>query len=160
MMGQQPRMESLFYYFRLGDQIPEDHLRVTISISSAAVAHDRILDEYLTGGGRLDLYSSAETVDRAILDVKRCAGVELDAREAPATRTVEGQSPENDYVGCPSAHGDCIAAVHQNSPNDTHGHDGDRLIDRHGSKSPSISWCGCVSSRIQDVDLAFGIGLR
>jgi transposase len=26
MMGQQPRMESLFYYFRLQDQIPEDHL--------------------------------------------------------------------------------------------------------------------------------------
>jgi transposase len=26
MMGQQPRGESLFYYFRLEDQIPEDHL--------------------------------------------------------------------------------------------------------------------------------------
>lgn len=26
MMGQQPRMESLFYYFRLEEQIPEDHL--------------------------------------------------------------------------------------------------------------------------------------
>ena len=26
MMGQQPRMESLFYYFRLEDQIPENHL--------------------------------------------------------------------------------------------------------------------------------------
>ena len=26
MMGLQPRMESLFYYFRLEDQIPEDHL--------------------------------------------------------------------------------------------------------------------------------------
>jgi transposase len=26
MMGQQPRVESLFYYFRLEDQIPEDHL--------------------------------------------------------------------------------------------------------------------------------------
>jgi hypothetical protein len=26
MMGQQPRSESLFYYFRLEDQIPEDHL--------------------------------------------------------------------------------------------------------------------------------------
>jgi hypothetical protein len=26
MMGQQPRKESLFYYFRLQDQIPEDHL--------------------------------------------------------------------------------------------------------------------------------------
>jgi transposase len=26
MMGQQERRESLFYYFRLEDQIPEDHL--------------------------------------------------------------------------------------------------------------------------------------
>ncbi len=26
MMGQQPRVESLFYYFRLEDQISEDHL--------------------------------------------------------------------------------------------------------------------------------------
>ncbi len=26
MMGQQPRAEPLFYYFRLEDQIPEDHL--------------------------------------------------------------------------------------------------------------------------------------
>ena len=26
MMGQQTRNESLFYYFRLEDQIPEDHL--------------------------------------------------------------------------------------------------------------------------------------
>jgi hypothetical protein len=26
MMGQQPRIESLFYYFRLEDQIPENHL--------------------------------------------------------------------------------------------------------------------------------------
>ena len=26
MMGQQPRSEPLFFYFRLEDQIPEDHL--------------------------------------------------------------------------------------------------------------------------------------
>ncbi len=26
MMGQQPRTDALFYYFRLEDQIPEDHL--------------------------------------------------------------------------------------------------------------------------------------
>jgi hypothetical protein len=26
MMGQQPRTDSLFYYFRLEDQIPYDHL--------------------------------------------------------------------------------------------------------------------------------------
>jgi hypothetical protein len=25
MMGQQPRTDSLFYYFRLEDQIPDDH---------------------------------------------------------------------------------------------------------------------------------------
>jgi hypothetical protein len=26
VMGQLPRMESLFYYFRLEDHIPEEHL--------------------------------------------------------------------------------------------------------------------------------------
>jgi hypothetical protein len=26
MIGQQPRTDALFYYFRLEDQIPEDHL--------------------------------------------------------------------------------------------------------------------------------------
>ncbi len=26
MLSQQPRMKSLFYYFRLEDQIPDDHL--------------------------------------------------------------------------------------------------------------------------------------
>ena len=26
MMGQQPRTDSLFYYFRLEDPIPDDHL--------------------------------------------------------------------------------------------------------------------------------------
>ena len=31
MMGQQARSESLFYYFRLEDQIPEDHLLRLIS---------------------------------------------------------------------------------------------------------------------------------
>jgi hydrogenase nickel incorporation protein HypA/HybF len=31
MMGQQPRGESLFYYFRLEDQIPQDHLDALLS---------------------------------------------------------------------------------------------------------------------------------
>jgi len=36
MMGQQPRTDSLFYYFRLGDQIPHDACR-TSSGTFAAV---------------------------------------------------------------------------------------------------------------------------
>jgi hypothetical protein len=36
MMGQHARCESLFYYFRLEDQVPEDHLlRWLISISTS-----------------------------------------------------------------------------------------------------------------------------
>jgi len=33
MMGQQTRTESLFYYFRLEDQIPKDHLLRVIEMS-------------------------------------------------------------------------------------------------------------------------------
>jgi hypothetical protein len=29
MMGQQPRTESLFYYFRLEEQIPADHFHAS-----------------------------------------------------------------------------------------------------------------------------------
>jgi hypothetical protein len=36
MMGQRARSESLFYYFRLEDQVPENHLlRWWISISTS-----------------------------------------------------------------------------------------------------------------------------
>ncbi len=34
MMGQQPRTDSLFYYFRLEDQIPDDHLLKRLSEAS------------------------------------------------------------------------------------------------------------------------------
>jgi hypothetical protein len=34
MMGQQPRTDSLFYYFRLEDQIPDDHLLKGLDRSS------------------------------------------------------------------------------------------------------------------------------
>jgi len=47
MMGQQPRTESLFYYFRLEDQIPEDHLlkRLDRCIDFAFV-RERLRDTY------------------------------------------------------------------------------------------------------------------
>ena len=51
MMGQQTRTESLFYYFRLEDQIPQDHLL-------------RLIDRYVDFGfvrERLkNFYSSTE----------------------------------------------------------------------------------------------------
>ena len=34
MMGQQPRTDSLIYYFRLEDQIPDDHLLKGLDRSS------------------------------------------------------------------------------------------------------------------------------
>jgi transposase len=47
MMGQQPRTEPLFYYFRLEDQIPEDHLlkRLDHCIDFAFV-RERLRDTY------------------------------------------------------------------------------------------------------------------
>jgi transposase len=47
MMGQQPRTEPLFYYFRLEDQIPEDHLlkRLDRCIDFAFV-RERLRDSY------------------------------------------------------------------------------------------------------------------
>jgi transposase len=49
MMGQLPRMESLFYYFRLEDQIPEDHLLRRI---------DRYVDLSFVRDRLKNLYSS------------------------------------------------------------------------------------------------------
>ena len=49
MMGQQPRTESLFYYFRLEDQIPEDHLLRLI---------DRYVDFSFVREQLKDFYSS------------------------------------------------------------------------------------------------------
>jgi transposase len=49
MMGQLPRMESLFYYFRLEDQIPEDHLLRLI---------DRYVDLSFVREHLKDFYSS------------------------------------------------------------------------------------------------------
>ena len=38
MMGHHPRAESLFYYFRLEDQVPENHLLLwSANISSARI---------------------------------------------------------------------------------------------------------------------------
>ena len=36
MMGQHDRSEALFYYFRLEDQVPENHLLRLLSASSSA----------------------------------------------------------------------------------------------------------------------------
>src|ERR1700674_78410 len=48
MMGQHPRTQSLFYYFRLQDQIPEDHLLRLI---------DRHIDFGFVREQRKDFYS-------------------------------------------------------------------------------------------------------
>lgn len=47
MMGQLPRMESLFYYFRLEDQIPEDHLlRLIDRYVDLSFVRDRLKNLY------------------------------------------------------------------------------------------------------------------
>ena len=51
MMGQQPRMESLFYYFRLEDQIPEDHLlRLIDRYVDFRFVRERLRDAYSSMG--------------------------------------------------------------------------------------------------------------
>ena len=55
MMGQLPRMESLFYYFRLEDQIPEDHLLRRI---------DRYVDLSFVRDRLKNLYSSTGPLRR------------------------------------------------------------------------------------------------
>jgi transposase len=51
MMGQQPRTESLFYYFRLEDQIPEDHLlRLLDRYVDLSFVRERLKDLYSPAG--------------------------------------------------------------------------------------------------------------
>jgi transposase len=46
MMGQQPRTESLFYYFRLQDQIPEDQLRLSARHIDFSFVREQLKDFY------------------------------------------------------------------------------------------------------------------
>jgi len=51
MMGQQPRTESLFYYFRLEDQIPENHLlRLIDRHVDLSFVRERVKDLYSRTG--------------------------------------------------------------------------------------------------------------
>ncbi len=51
MMGQQSRKESLFYYFRLEDQIPETHLlRLIDRYVDFSFVRDRLKDFYSPTG--------------------------------------------------------------------------------------------------------------
>src|SRR5262249_40242382 len=51
MMGQQPRTDSLFYYFRLEDQIPDDHLLKRLDrFIDFGFVRDRLRDTYSAMG--------------------------------------------------------------------------------------------------------------
>jgi transposase len=51
MMGQHARSESLFYYFRLEDQVPEDHLlRLVDKHIDFGFVHERLKDSYSETG--------------------------------------------------------------------------------------------------------------
>lgn len=51
MMGQQPRTDSLFYYFRLEDQIPNDHLLKRLDrFIDFAFVRERLRDTYSAVG--------------------------------------------------------------------------------------------------------------
>jgi transposase len=51
MMGQHTRSESLFYYFRIEDQVPEDHLlRLIDGHVSFDFVHEKLRDSYSDTG--------------------------------------------------------------------------------------------------------------
>jgi transposase len=51
MMGRQDRSESLFYYFRLEDQVPEDHLlRLIDRHVDFGFVRERLKDSYSDTG--------------------------------------------------------------------------------------------------------------
>ena len=51
MMGQQPRTDSLFYYFRLEDQIPSDHLLKRLDrFIDLGFVRERLRDTYSAVG--------------------------------------------------------------------------------------------------------------
>jgi hypothetical protein len=53
MMGQHTRSESLFYYFRIEDQVPEDHLlRLIDGHVSFDFVHEKLRDSYSDTGRR------------------------------------------------------------------------------------------------------------
>jgi transposase len=59
MMGQQSRTESLFYYFRLEDQIPKDHLL-------------RVIDEQIDFSLREHVKSLYSATGRPSIDPRYC----------------------------------------------------------------------------------------
>ena len=80
MMGQQPRMEPMFYYFRLEDQIPEHHLFRRI---------DRYVDFRFLRERLRDAYSSVgrPSIDPEILLAHLAGGVPVrDYQRAPSDR--------------------------------------------------------------------------
>ncbi len=51
MMGQHPRSESLFYYFRIEDQVPENHLlRLIDRHVSFEFVREKLRDSYSENG--------------------------------------------------------------------------------------------------------------
>jgi transposase len=54
MMGQHDRSEALFYYFRLEDQVPENHLlRLIEKHFSFEFVREQLRDSYRAGDPRL-----------------------------------------------------------------------------------------------------------
>ena len=53
MMGQHSRSESLFYYFRIEDQIPEDHLLRLIDRMLDALGSSKTKAPAESGGERI-----------------------------------------------------------------------------------------------------------
>jgi transposase len=71
MMGQQDRCEALFYYFRVEDQVPENHLlRLIEKHISFAFVREKLKESYtIWAGPRLIPSFSAHSADRLFVRI-------------------------------------------------------------------------------------------
>jgi transposase len=69
MMGHYARSEALFYYFRLEDQVPENHLlRLNDKHVSFAFVRERLRNSYSEGGKVLSRVPDATACGCAAVD--------------------------------------------------------------------------------------------
>src|SRR5215470_11119462 len=86
MMGHHPRSEALFYYFRLEDQVPENHLlRLIDKHISFEFVRQQLKDSYSDTGRAIDRCRTAvaHSADRLSVRHHQRAQVGGGARHAP-----------------------------------------------------------------------------
>ncbi len=101
MMGQQPRTQSLFYYFRLEDQIPEGHLlRLIDRHVDLSFVRERVKSLYSSTGRPCAFGKSAQLANSGSLWLLGLAAVHGQKANIagscvsfPAWKTVNASAP-------------------------------------------------------------------